>query len=993
MFTPIDVKETPNNKSEDANKTEPLKKKSIASKIARWIGRNPRKALAGSFIVSTIFSYIGIVVGNFEIAVDNDGWRSRGTIIANREMQNEVVLMYRNALFNDMEGIWERLQENVQICFTAVQGIRRRNLQVTDLDNCDVSRYSNDRFLFTNLFAAYKTESSEESTSVSILNPDVLLQICEAESATNQALEENGVCGGCQDNKCLPPLSLILVLRSQLNGFEMTCDELIQVYTEPVQEAFVDSLVACTNDILETFDPIAMIYSENVTCPTFFFPSMVDNKFGLNGNTMLRHSSSYFITDEYNGKDTYDFRSQFGKTDGKLVSSTYDTYFEEHNEIYVDSILASDMSLALASLMVTFTAMCIHTKSIWLTVIGILQLFYAVPLSYFFYTFICGLDFFPFLNFIGVFVAAALGADGVFVAVDKFKNARIDNPHVSTEDVAAIALPDAASAMLLTTSTTAVAFFATTICPVTPILCFALFCGLMITFNYILNIIFIFPSLCLYDIWLMKGSRNCLVNFNCCKKSKKEDYKSQESSAAIDENGETNGNGSLEQGPLSPIHKIFSFYFFYLNKFRKLILILCVVVMCVCAVVAASIKLPDSVNVRLLPKNNPFEQHFFWKAKLLSQLLFIDGATFGKMHWGIRPADTGKRNDPDSLTQLVLDDNFNPKSEDAQNYLLGFCDKLFAEDFARPKDPSVKCPINRFDDWLGEQADNDDLDNDEYLSSCNNADSLPMPEDDFGPCLVAWSKLYDERNFLSNNGELKIMQLSITLNIAWDAPYAEMDTFWSEFENWMSNEREIAPPGVKNMFNTAPAFWWYDTNASMLMTAIGATGIALSFSTIVVLFASRSLVLTLFSCLSIFYVLAATTASLVGFGWSLGFLESVCFAILIGISCDFVIHFGHAYNHHKGVVSRTVRSKFALLHMGPSILAASTTTITAALVMLFCTVTFFQKFALILLMTILHATIASFIFYLVCTTSFGPSEPTKLIDGLALKCKKKCCGS
>lgn len=75
---------------------------------------------------------------------------------------------------------------------------------------------------------------------------------------------------------------------------------------------------------------------------------------------------------------------------------------------------------------------------------------------------------FPFLNLIGVFVAAALGADDVFVAVDKWKNARLAKQSASTEEIAAIALPNAASAMLLTTSTTAVAFFATMICLVTP---------------------------------------------------------------------------------------------------------------------------------------------------------------------------------------------------------------------------------------------------------------------------------------------------------------------------------------------------------------------------------------------------------------------------------------------------------------------------------------------------------------------------------------------
>jgi len=167
-----------------------------------------------------------------------------------------------------------------------------------------------------------------------------------------------------------------------------------------------------------------------------------------------------------------------------------------------------------------------------------------------------------------------------------------------------------------------------------------------------------------------------------------------------------------------------------------------------------------------------------------------------------------------------------------------------------------------------------------------------------------------------------------------------------------------------------------------LNTALGAAAIAIAFSAVIVLISSRSLILTLFSGACIIYVLAAATASLVGLGWELGFLESVCFAILVGISCDFVIHFGHAYIHHKGKVDKQVRTKYAVIHMGPSILAAALTTMSAAVVMLFCKITFFTKFAMILLMTILHATIGSFVVYIVLNDLFGPSEPTRMIDGL-----------
>lgn len=185
---------------------------------------------------------------------------------------------------------------------------------------------------------------------------------------------------------------------------------------------------------------------------------------------------------------------------------------------------------------------------------------------------LCNRHSFPFLNFIGIFVAAALGADYIFVTVDKWKNARLEDQTASTEEIAAIALPSSASAMFLTTSTTTVAFFATTICPVTPILCFALFCGLLILFNYVLNIFFLSPALCLYDIWLKRGSGNPLVNFGCCSKSI---FASRSS-----EDGEKK---------MSLIHKVLGGLYEIIHRFRYVVLVACLAATGVCIYVALTV--------------------------------------------------------------------------------------------------------------------------------------------------------------------------------------------------------------------------------------------------------------------------------------------------------------------------------------------------------------------------------------------------------------------
>ena len=158
----------------------------------------------------------------------------------------------------------------------------------------------------------------------------------------------------------------------------------------------------------------------------------------------------------------------------------------------------------------------------------------------------------------------------------------------------------------------------------------------------------------------------------------------------------------------------------------------------------------------------------------------------------------------------------------------------------------------------------------------------------------------------------------------------------------------------------------------------------------VILFSSRSFVLTLFATVTVGYVLTSVTALLVAAGWTLGFLESILFAILIGISCDFVIHFSHAYASLEGHASRNERTRYALISMGPSILAAAFTTFAAAMVMLFTIITFFEKFAVILFLTIAQSTVGSFVVFLVMVDCIGPSDPTHLMDQMLSRCYAKC---
>ena len=121
---------------------------------------------------------------------------------------------------------------------------------------------------------------------------------------------------------------------------------------------------------------------------------------------------------------------------------------------------------------------------------------------------------FPFLNTNAIFVVFAMGADDIFVAVDIWKSFRHEMSRDLTDQVALVALPKIAFATFVTSITTAAAFFASTGVKSPIIASFALFCGLLVMMDYVLSIVILFPSICLYDRWLAQGCRSRWVSFS-----------------------------------------------------------------------------------------------------------------------------------------------------------------------------------------------------------------------------------------------------------------------------------------------------------------------------------------------------------------------------------------------------------------------------------------------------------------------------------------------
>ena len=178
------------------------------------------------------------------------------------------------------------------------------------------------------------------------------------------------------------------------------------------------------------------------------------------------------------------------------------------------------------------------------------------------------------------------------------------------------------------------------------------------------------------------------------------------------------------------------------------------------------------------------------------------------------------------------------------------------------------------------------------------------------------------------------------------------------------------------MSNRLPPPWTgWDTSHSILEGSYLSIVTALICVSTVVLLSTLNLLTTLYVAATVAGVLMLVVGTCVGMGWELGFLEGICFAILIGLSCDFVLHMAHAYQASPEF-TRQDKSRDALTRMGPPIFAAALSTAATGAVMYACTILFFNRFGTILLLTMVYSILTSIFFYLALTNAAGPQKHT-----------------
>jgi hypothetical protein len=399
-------------------------------RASKNVARNPCAYLWTSMIIGIALSAVAMIVGEFAVSAETNGWNSRGTIIADRQTQVMLAVQNSEFLFNGGPDAWDYLLTTVQpgwetdgtdddddddddddstevdsgadrrrrltslqysmmdyiqlqpskmssmhnprhsssstdpptrqLPFVMTPELKRRlqdaaaaaddvdgnnTVTATSLANCDVSFYESSNLTsVSRLWPIWKTTTASSSSSDvdSILDAQILRDICIAEQNTQQELESLGLCFGCPDGKCLPPFSVVFYARLVLpDGFALDCDELAQAWTSELQQTTEEEWKVCVDVLIETYDPSVNTLPEE--CPFGFDPFLVPTTF--HENMVVSYSSSIFATNENQIDELYAIADTFDRGTA-AVTGAYDTQYEDFVNIYVDESLLNDMILA-----------------------------------------------------------------------------------------------------------------------------------------------------------------------------------------------------------------------------------------------------------------------------------------------------------------------------------------------------------------------------------------------------------------------------------------------------------------------------------------------------------------------------------------------------------------------------------------------------------------------------------------------------------------------
>lgn len=638
--------------------------------------------------------------------------------------------------------------------------------------------------------------------------------------------------------------------------------------------------------------------------------------------------------------------------------------------------LLSEVIFPALAMIIVFLIMWFFIGSFILTLCGLMCVIYATALSYFLYTRVFQLDFFPFLNITTLVFLVGIGADDAFVYYDIWRQTRAANPNANILQLTVKTLRYAAVSMFVTSLTTASAFYAGVSSTITPIKLFGVFAGTSILTNYLLMITYFPAVVALHEKWVLKYTGGQSAHAIALTELKADYEVSQPLQAAptkqdiavpttelradhekiqpmqaaptvqdmsesrkadLPVNSCTNQKETrycilqIIDFPCTLFESATSFTSrvgakLFENWIPKAViklhwlwiaLLVCLTAGFLCVnFVKPGLQLPSSKDFQVFGSSHPLENYYLNYKSYFRFEQDVSGL-WVELFWGIKPADNGNHLNPDDKGTLEFDENFGDLFTPAgQTFFRSLCKSVENESFFETFSGG-QCPIETFIDACTSGQ----------TPCCGINASFPFPADVAEKCAKLASGLLGRTGLLFDAmGNVKGYHMLINTNQAFSTNFTSMDGFWKKVTSWVDSKMAEAPPGLQKGWAGCWGLDFYALQIGLSDGTYSSLGISVAVSFTVMLLTTLNIFISIYAIVTIIGIIAITIGSLVLAGWQLNILESIVMSVAVGLSIDFTMHYGVAYRLAPDKRQRDGRVRYSLVHIGSAITMAALTT-------------------------------------------------------------------
>lgn len=361
-----------------------------------------------------------------------------------------------------------------------------------------------------------------------------------------------------------------------------------------------------------------------------------------------------------------------------------------------------------------------YSGSIFVGIMTLACIIIAMAISYFVYGRVFDMNFFPFLNMVTLIFIVGIGADDAFVYTGIWGEAQKIYPLTRYPFEECLikwtthSIRHALLAMLVTSLTTASAFYANVSSVVTSVKCFGLFSGTAIIVNYLLMVTF-FPAIIVIHEKYLAPCMHRMCPANCKNPQQpKSQQKMNRLQVTLDHISDQIFNKWLRFGVLK------------LRFFWIIILMLIGIGGCVVTFGKPGLNPPSTGEFQMFTSDSSIEQY-----DLTYKKRFASGSGTGSgnrrlyFFFGLKPVDNGYKFDPDNRGTIELHD-YPLDIANVQTWLRNFCKNLVNAPFVVESDSCTNLDT-LFGKLTGECEPS-------QTACCNM--TLPIQSDEFMRCFL-----------------------------------------------------------------------------------------------------------------------------------------------------------------------------------------------------------------------------------------------------------------